>query len=475
MSFIGIDLGTSFIKGAVLNLEVRLLEHTRRVPFPNRLGGVNPLLCEFDPNEIVTAVRTVIDELALHATDCEGVVMCSQMHGMVLMNERGETVSNCISWLDHRGMMAHPSGTGSYFDVLTQRTSPQQRRQLGNELNLERPICSLFWLAEQGGLKPGLMPVSMPDFVLSVLCGSPPGVELTMASAYGAFNLETLDWHHDVIKELGLSHLRWPVLRHQGEVVGTLKVGDHQVPCYTPVGDNQCAMVGAWLGTEELSLNISTGSQVSRLTAGLTFGDYQTRPFFNGRFLNTFTNGPGGRSLNVLVDLLGEWVRTRNIDDVQDLWSFIARAAKEVADTDLQVDLTSLDGPDGGRGLIANIRRDNLTVGHLFRAAFKDMADKYHTYALRLWPERAWKNLVFSGGLACKLEVLRETIKKKFGTDYRVSLFMEDTLFGLLILAFVFSGRARSDVEVTDELRSSYQGWTDRNSEGRTRKRMGWR
>jgi len=34
MSFIGIDLGTSFIKVAVLNTESRRLEHIRRTPFP---------------------------------------------------------------------------------------------------------------------------------------------------------------------------------------------------------------------------------------------------------------------------------------------------------------------------------------------------------------------------------------------------------------------------------------------------------
>jgi gluconokinase len=201
LSFIGIDLGTSFIKGAVLNLEGRRLEQTQRIPFPGQLRSANPLLCEFDPNEIATAFRTIITELAPHTSDCEGIVICSQMHGMVLMNERGETLSNCISWLDQRGAMAHPSGSGSYFDLLARRISPEQRRQLGNELELERAACFLFWLAEQGELKPGLIPVSMPDFVLSVLCGSSPGVELNNASAYGLFNMETLDWHYEVIKE----------------------------------------------------------------------------------------------------------------------------------------------------------------------------------------------------------------------------------------------------------------------------------
>jgi len=85
------------------------------------------------------------------------------------------------------------------------------------------------------------------------------------------------------------------------------------------------------------------------------------------------------------------------------------------------------------------------------------MADEYHTCALRLWPEGSWKNIVFSGGLVCKLEVLREAIRKRFGADYRISPVMEDTLFGLLILARVFSGRAKSVEEATKDLRMSYR------------------
>jgi sugar (pentulose or hexulose) kinase len=454
MSFLGVDLGTTFIKGAVLNLETRQLAHVRRMPFPEQLPGANSLLCEFDPHEIVAGVRTFIDELALHAPDCEGIVMCSQMHGMVLMDDHGRAMSNCVTWRDQRVMMPHPSGSGSYFDVLGRRISPRQVRQLGHELDPGRPLCFLFWFGEQGKLEPGLIPVSLPDFVLSVLCGSAPGVETTNAGAYGAFNLETLDWHYEVIEELGLGHLRWPALRRQGEVVGHMDIGGRPTPCYAPVGDYQCALVGALLGAEELSLNISTGAQVSRLTTGLALGDYQTRPFFDGRFLNTFTGAPAGRALNVLVDLLSE-LATAGKSDLRDPWGFIAEAARQVGDTDLEVDLSFFAGAEGDRGMISNIRGDNLTAGHLFRAAFKNMAEKYYARALRLWPERSWKNLVFSGGLACKLEVLRETIQKRFGTGYRLTPFTEDTLFGLLVLATVFSGRARSIEELRKELSSS--------------------
>jgi sugar (pentulose or hexulose) kinase len=454
MSFIGIDLGTTFIKGAVLDLRGRRLGHIRHMPFPARLALASPLLWEFDPNEVVAAARTVIQDLAL-AGDCQGLVMCSQMHGLVLVNDRGEPMSNCVSWRDQRALMPYPSGAGSYFDEITRRVSAEQRRLLGQELQIERPICVLFWLKEQGKLNSGLTPVSLPDFVISRLCESTPTVEATNAGAYGALNLETMDWHYEVIKELGLEHLNWPPLRRQGEVVGYARAGAGRMACYTPVGDYQCALAGAVLGEDEISLNISTGSQVSRLTPTLTLGDYQTRPFFDGEYLNTFTNMPGGRSLNVLVDLVSELAAGGA--SLQDSWAFIAKSAKEVVATDLKVDLSFFPKGEGEHGTISDIRVDNFTVGHLFRAAFNDMADKYVAYAVRLWPEKSWKNLVLSGGVASRLEVLRDIIEKRFETGYRLAPLEEDTLFGLLMLALVFSGESGSVKQTAKELRPAYQ------------------
>jgi sugar (pentulose or hexulose) kinase len=455
MSFIAIDLGTSFIKGAVLNLETRELHHVQRTPFPPPVENSVPLACEFDPNEILAAVRRLLAELAPHAPDCEGIVMCTQMHGMVLVNSRGEPVSNCVTWRDQRVLAPHPSGCGSCYQVLTRTIDPKYVKQLGNELDPGRPICYLFWFREQGELQPDLTPVSLPDFVLSVLCGSPPGVEITNAGAYGALNLETLNWHEGVIEALGLDHLHWPAIRKPGEVVGHLAMQGAQVPCYTPVGDYQCALVGALFGTEEISLNIATGSQVSRMAPGLTLGDYQTRPFFEGKFLNTFTSPPGGRALNVIIDLLSSLAKSQGLD-LRDPWEAIVRAAEEVPDTDLEVDLNFFPTPRGDRGRIANIRGDNLTLGDLFRAAFKNMAESFYDCAVRLSAEKTWKNLLLSGGLASKLEVLRSAIQQRFAASYRIAPFEEDTLFGLLILASVFTGRAKSVEELTQQLRAAY-------------------
>ena len=190
MAFIGIDIGSSFIKGSLLDLDRKVLTHVRRVSFPPPLQGLPPGHREVDPRHVVDAVRSLIDGLTVAPAEAvDGVVMCSQMHGLVLTTARGEPRSNLITWQDQRTLQPHPSGQGTCFDVMAQRVNPTQVRQLGNELDPRRPVSFLFWLAEQGLLTdPSLIPASLPDFVLANLCQTQPATDSTNAAAHGAFN-----------------------------------------------------------------------------------------------------------------------------------------------------------------------------------------------------------------------------------------------------------------------------------------------
>lgn len=461
MSFVAIDLGTSFIKGGVLDLDEMRLDHVRRAPMPEPVPGLPRLCYELDPREVVAAVRGLLLQLLAQAPDCRGIVMCSQMHGLVLMDADGRPRSNAITWRDQRTLQSHPSGQGTYFERLAERITAAERRQLGNEVRPGLPIGTLFWLAEQGEL-PGsdVIPAALPDFVIATLCGSPPGMEYTNAAAHGALNLESRDWHHQLLAKLGLDGLAWPPLRDYTDVAGVWEGEGMALPCYTPVGDHQCALAGAFLGHDELSLNISTGSQVTLLTESLQSGDYQTRPFFDGRYLNTITHIPGGRALDLLVDLLSELAEAEGMV-LQNPWGYIAQSAQAIEGTDLEVDLAFFPGPVGERGAIANIQQNNLTVGHLFRAAFQSMADNYHSCARRLSPAAPWQRLVFSGGLAQKLALLRQLIQQKFGVPYRLSASSEDTLLGLMVLVLVVDGQADSVAQATALLlRKQAAGWS---------------
>ncbi|MFN8007750.1 MAG: FGGY family carbohydrate kinase [Terriglobia bacterium] len=223
MPLIALDIGTSFIKGAVVDPHRFQLTHIHRVPFPDPLPNLPARHFEVDPYQIVTAVRGVISHLIQFAPTCEGIVMCGQMGGLILVNERGEPLSNYISWKDQRATENHPSGAGTYFEIMEGRLSPAERRQLGNEVRPGLPLSFLSWFAEQNRSFPSQpMAAALADFVVANLCETIPQTEPT--NAVGALNLETQDWHHDAFSSLGLPQVRWPVLRDYREPVGHLRI-----------------------------------------------------------------------------------------------------------------------------------------------------------------------------------------------------------------------------------------------------------
>ena len=452
MSFLGIDIGTSYLKGAILDVDRRRFRHVTRIPFPEPIQGLNPLYYEHSPDAIARAVERLIVDLAEEAGSCEGVVMCSQMASTVLLDSDGRARSNCIGWRDQRALMEHPSGQGRYFDIVKQLITPEQRRSLGNEMPVGAPACFLFWASQQADPPANTTAVSLASYVVHRLCGSCAGEEPTNAMPFGLLDLTTMRWHKEVIGQLGLGGYQWPEIVPLGTVVGYYSLGGRSIPCYTPIGDYQCALLGALLEEGDLSINISTGSQVSRVMPNLELGDYQTRPFVDGQFTNTLTHLPAGRALNVLVDLLTELGRLSGMA-VEDPWKWITLATESARGSDLEVRTTFFPGPAGESGALSNISERNLQVGTLFVAAFENMAENYWWAANRIWPDHSWEQVILTGGLANKLPALRKAIQKRFEGEMMLSQTTEETMCGLLLLAMKFSGQSSTLKDARNELR----------------------
>jgi xylulokinase len=260
-----------------------------------------------------------------------------------------------------------------------------------------------------------------------------PVMEPTQAAAFGALRLDGLRWHEEVIGKLGLESVRWPDVRPAGWEVGRWR----GAPCYVALGDQQAALAGALLADGELSLNIGTGCQEAILVDRPPADNLQTRPYFDGRLLRTITHIPGGRALTALVGLLTELGGATG----EDTWRRIETAVASVPATDVRAGSAFSPGPCGHSGFLENLREDNLHVGHIFRAVFESMARNYEDCARRIDPHRTAGRLVFSGGVARRLAVLRELTTAALGLPSRLSPHAEDTLFGLMVLALTFSGR----------------------------------
>jgi xylulokinase len=423
--FIGIDVGSSFLKAAVMDVDRAELIRTARVPFPEFLPDLPTTHREVDPRAVMTAVEKLLR--SLQQTDAAGILLCGQMHGFILVDEDGEAVSNYISWLDQRV-------TATEFEDMSAAITVAERQDLGNEFRSSIALAQLYWLRRHHRLPRGAAPVSIADYVAGRLCRTMPLIDPTQAAAFGALRLNTGDWHREVIGKLGLDGLRWPEVRPSGSVVGCWR----GAPCFASVGDQQCALAGALLAEGELSINIGTGSQVAMLCREPARAPIQTRPYFGGRLLRTITHIPAGRALSALTALMTELSGGQQ----EGVWERIARAVEQVPETDVRAAITFYPGPCGASGSLENLHEANLTAGHVFRAVFESMARNYDMCARRLDPERTARAIVFSGGVARQFDIVRQLTADALRLPYRLSPHPEDTLYGLMVLAKQFRSSA---------------------------------
>lgn len=450
MKCLGIDIGTSSIKGAVSDLDNYIVGEVIKEDFPAPIAGLPTGYFEVEPSRIQTAVENLMVKLLEAVPDVSSIHWTGQMGGVILVDEAGSALTNYISWRDQRTLDPHPAEDGSYYEVLARRLTPTRMEELGHDCKPGSALSLLFWLAEQGKLPDSSTPLALADYVTMRLCNAEPVAEYT--SALGTLNVQTNQWHQEAFDVTGVGGLKWPRLSKPYQAVGNMLVHGNAIPSYPSVGDHQCALVGTRFREDELSINVSTGSQIGLLTDHYQPGDYQVRPYFDGQYVKALTHLPAGRSLNVLIDLLSEIPQSQGLK-VEDPWHYITESAA-AADTELTVDLAFFEGPMGHRGKIDDITVDNLNVGTLFRAAFEDMADNYEVCASRLSPVEDWNGLVLSGGLVGNCDILRKLITERFDCPVRLSSASEETMEGLLILALVAHGRFDNVATATAEVES---------------------
>ena len=351
------------------------------------------------------------------------------MHGFVMTNSEGLPETDIVTWRDSLRLK---SGAIESSVILRQRLSSQFILEVGNELREGIPLAGIFTRLALGSNFEMLTPHSLISFVAHSLCGSFNDAVMhhSDAAAHGFLNLSTNSWHSSLLKECGISGLQLPRVTTIVEQIGKCK--NFRLPVYVGIGDHQAALYGVALEKNELSLNIATGSQVSVISDGISL-TCQTRPYLDGMFLTSITHIPAGRSLNVLLRLVGEL--SDKSDD--DLWSKISLACERQEPTELQVDLSFFSNAQGSNGYIKNIHENKFNVGSLFNSAVLAMAENYNYFAqVVMNDKKVVDKIVLSGGLVSRFIPLKKAITAKFqGSIIREVPGDDSALTGLLRVA----------------------------------------
>ena len=426
MAFLGIDLGSSSIKFGRLDRKTLRVDGMFSIPFPEPVTGLGSGEFEVEPAEIVESVRSGLQKLDPAVQESlEGIVGSCQMGGLIAIDAQGKPLTRYVSWRDQRAGLPG-SGRGlqeqwntselepnaSAIDVIRATLSTDDLRAIGNELRLGSMLVLAALLVERGEVPPTATPLTLGDYVLCQLAEANPATEQTCA--LGTLDLRSLDFAHTLFDRLGMGRLNWPTLVPVTQPIGHWRLDSGRtVPWYPFVGDHQASLLGVDLAPGDLSINVSTGSQVAMLVSTPEAEGFQVRPFFQNRFLRTITHLPAGRALQAWVDLLAELAVAEGLE-LKDPWQSVAELTEQADRRGLGVDLTLHDGPPHHHGSVTGITLENLRIGSLFAAAFEDMADRYHSCAAKLTTLDQTRRLVLSGGLVRRFPRLRSAITQRF-------------------------------------------------------------
>jgi xylulokinase len=259
---LGIDLGTSSVKVVLTNRAGRVLAHASQA-YP----VVRPRAswAETDPGVWWDAINSAVLNVAAQRSldDVAGIGLSGQMHGIVLIDERRQSMRPAVLWLDGRATNEADKIAALPADV---------RRRLANPVSPGMAGPILAWLSrhERCTVDAATSAVQPKDWVRARVTGTIAG-EASDASATLRFDVITADRDDDVSAAPGVPRrLLPPILRHSGVVAGGLDAELARlwgitagVPVAAGAGDAAAAALGSGLiEPRMIQLTVGTGVQI---------------------------------------------------------------------------------------------------------------------------------------------------------------------------------------------------------------------
>ncbi|HOX23616.1 MAG TPA: FGGY family carbohydrate kinase, partial [Elusimicrobiales bacterium] len=303
--FILIDFGASRVKYACFDARSKKFfnEGDTASPRPVRTAG---LVWEESPAALRSAFLSACRKAAVGLErPPRGVLVCSQTHGFIALDEKKRPLSNYISWKDERSLSALKKE--SAYEYLGRSIGAAYRQITGMKMRPCFPAFNFAALARTQKLPRKCRIASLPEW-LAMGCDCDAGlVHETVFAGLGFYDLDrrrVSPLIYDAVSDYcgAKPVFGWPVA--EMAPCATLRIMGADVPLYVGVGDHQSAVLGA-LGAKinALSVNVGTGSQVS--CPGFPSALAENRPYLGNRVMATVTHLPAGRALEEFLGFFG--------------------------------------------------------------------------------------------------------------------------------------------------------------------------
>lgn len=356
---IGLDLGTSAVKGVLLSangeVAARAREATRLESYPD--GRV-----EFDAEVLFGLTAEVIRRLASalpSGARVAGLSMGSASGNTVLVNERGEPMRPAFGWMDTR--------VTDEMEKTFGKLEPREVHELvGWPLIPTFPLAHLSWLSvhEPMLLERADRICMSTDYIHYKLTGE-WAIDPSTATTFYLQDQKGMKWHSPYLQALGIPDKKLPRLIASGTPIGRLTPeasGVTGLPAGTPVAagsfDHPAAARGAGV-LDEGQLLLSCGTS----WVGFTPLKDRRTGIGNGMLVDPFLqpDGPWGAmfSLPAIAVSVDRFVRERISDapDRYEMFSSLAATSSPGADGLLLNPMADADPDNLDRYAKADIAR----------------------------------------------------------------------------------------------------------------------
>lgn len=423
---VGIDIGTTTISAAVIDLENRAQVEVFSVPHNSYIES--SVFFEQSVSVIMDKAERMLALIYKSYTGIVSIGVTGQMHGILYLNSGGEAVSDLINWQDKRGDIP----------IKDSMTACQIIKQFtGENIATGYGISTHYY-----NLLNGLVPknavgfCSIMDYFAMRLCNNKkPIAHTSVAASFGLFDVKKECFRLDKLALLGTEEDFLPKVVASNEIVGRWK----DIPVCVAIGDNQASFLGSVKNNREsVLLNIGTGSQISAVGEIEKLGDgIEYRPFINGELLICGSALCGGSAYAMIEEFFRSYTAFAGLGDSSQyrVINSLAERAYASGENALLVD-TSFCGMRTDpmrRGSIENIELHHFTPSALILGVITGMCDEL--YKLYLEGQLKKSHIVASGGAVRKNHTLRRVLEDRFGMAVSVNSVKEEAATGAALFS----------------------------------------
>ena len=232
MSVVGLDVGTSAVKGIALDGDGRVVGSAQA---GYELSTPRPGWAEQDPEDWWRATVSVLDQLRAVAGPPLGIGLSGQMHGLVVLDDDGRVLRPAILWNDQR--------TGSECAEIEGALGLERLISLtGNRALPGFTAPKLLWLRHnEPDVFRRIARIALPkDYVRLRLCGE-HATDVADASGTLLLDVARRRWSDEMLDALAFERSWLPELLESDEVSGRTREG---VPVAAGAGDQAAGALG---------------------------------------------------------------------------------------------------------------------------------------------------------------------------------------------------------------------------------------